>query len=101
MKHKILNEKGVNPFSVIRTLPDMPLFKDCPIKPKEETIKAAENLYLKFSHEPPTYVSSKDEQVIFEWNYYKKDDLGDNLIYTKELVVKDSLNSEWREFKYE
>lgn len=101
MRKKILNSNRVDPFAIIRSLPDKPLFKDCPIKPPEETIEAAEELYLKFSYDPPTYVSSKDEQVILEWNRYKKDSLlRDCLVYSKELVVKDSKNLEWRTFDY-
>ena len=42
MRQKILNKNRVDPFSIIRTLPDRPLFKDCPVKPTEETIEAAE-----------------------------------------------------------
>lgn len=102
MRKKILNNNKVDPFAIIRSLPDKPLFKDCPIKPSEETIEAAEELYLKFSYDPPTYVSAKDEQVILEWNHYKKDSLlRDRLIYSKELVVKDSKNLEWRTFDYQ
>ena len=56
MKKKILNDHNVDPFSIIRELPDKPLFKDCPVKPTEETISAAEDLYLKFGYDPPHYV---------------------------------------------
>lgn len=102
MRKQILNSNRVDPFSIIRSLPDKSLFKDCPIKPPEQTIEAAEELYLKFSYDPPTYVSAQDEQVILEWNYYKKDSLlRDCLIYSKELVVKDSRNLEWRTFNYQ
>lgn len=102
MRQKILNDKKIDPFSIIRSLPEQPLFKDCPVKPTEETIEAAEELYLMFAYDPPTYVSSNNEQVILEWNRYKKDSLlRDSLVYSRELVVKDPTNLEWREFRYE
>lgn len=102
MRQKILNKNKIDPFAVIRSLPEQPLFKDCPVKPTEETIEAAEELYLMFAYDPPTYVSSCDEQVILEWNHYKKDSKNNNtLFYSKELIVKDPINLEWKEFRYE
>lgn len=102
MRKKILNQNGIDPFAIIRSLPTRSLFHNCPIKPSEETIETAEDLYLKFSFDPPTYVSSKDEQVILEWNYYKKDHLLRNqLAYSKELIIKDPINLEWKVFDYE
>lgn len=100
MKKQILNDRKVDPFSIIRQLPDNPLFEDCPIKPPEETIEAAEELYLKFAGDPPHYVSSYDEQVILEWHYYKKNGIKKELYYSKELVVKDPINMEWRTYDY-
>ncbi|HUU88264.1 MAG TPA: hypothetical protein VMX17_10990 [Candidatus Glassbacteria bacterium] len=100
MKKQILNEKGKDPFWLIRDMPDKPLFKDCPIKPPEETINAAEELYLKFSYDPPHYISAYDEMVILEWHYYKKRGIKKELYYSKELVVKDSINLEWRTYDY-
>jgi len=87
MKKKILNDHNVNPFWVIRDLPDIPLFKDCPIKPSEETILAAEELYLKFSY---------DEYIILEWYYPSRI----HPKMCKELVVKDPINLEWRVYEY-
>lgn len=99
---KILNQFGKDPFWLIKDLPDQPLFKDCPVKPSEETIEAAEDLYLKFAYDPPDYISVKDEQIIFEWNHYKTDKLlRKHLYYSKELVIKDSTNMEWRTFNYD
>lgn len=100
MKKKILNERNVDPFSIIRDLPEKPLFQDCPIKPSEETIEAAEELYLKFVGDPPHYVLSYDEQVILEWRYYKKNGIHRDIYYSKELVVKDPINMEWRTYNY-
>ena len=60
MKKQILNERGKDPFWLIRDMPDKALFKDCPIKPPEETINAAEELYLKFSYDPPHFISAYD-----------------------------------------
>ena len=68
MKKQIVNEQGKDPFWLIRDMPDKPLFKDCPIKPPEETINAAEELYLKFNCDPPHYISAYDEMVILEWH---------------------------------
>lgn len=102
MRQKILNKNKIDPFAVIRSLPEQPLFKDCPVKPTEETIEAAEELYLKFAYDPPTYVSSNNEQVILEWNYYKKvSRYNEKLVYSKELIIKDPINLEWKEFRYE
>jgi hypothetical protein len=99
MKNKILNKKNKNPFWLIRDMPDRPLFKDCPVKPSEETIAAAEEIYLKLG-EQPTYISAYDEQIILEWHYYKKNGIKKELYYTKELVVKDPINMEWRTYNY-
>ena len=96
MKKKILNDHNVDPFSIIRELPDKPLFKDCPVKPTEETISAAEDLYLKFGYDPPHYVSSYDEYVILELYYPTRI----NPKICKELVVKDPINLEWRVYEY-
>jgi hypothetical protein len=93
MKEQILNDKKVNPFSIIRSLPDRALFQDCPIKPEESTIEAAEEMYLRFC-DPPTYVSSYDEQIIFEWYYPNMR----TPKYVKELVFKDSTNMEWKDY---
>lgn len=93
MKKKILNDRKVDPFAIIRMLPERPLFKDCPVKPKEETIEAAEEFYLRFA-EPPTYVSSVDEQVILEWHWPTMK----NPKIIRELVFKDATNLEWRTF---
>lgn len=102
MIKKITDKNGRDPFRNIRILPDQPLFKDCPVKPSEETIEAAEDLYLKFAYDPPNYISVKDEQIIFEWNHYKTDKLlRKHLSYSKELVIKDSINMEWRTFNYD
>jgi len=97
MKKKILNDHNVNPFWIIRDLPDVPLFKDCPIKPSEETILAAEELYLKFSYDPPHYVSSCDEYIILEWYYPSRI----HPKMCKELVVKDPINLEWRVYEWD
>lgn len=99
---KITDEYGRDPFSNIRILPDQPLFKDCPVKPSEETIEAAEDLYLKFAYDPPNYISVKDEQIIFEWNYYKPGKLINQkkLYHSKELIIKDSKNIEWNTYDY-
>lgn len=102
MKTKITDEYGRDPFRMIKTLPDNPLFEDCPIKPSDELIEAAEELYLKFVYDPPTYISSKDGQIIFEWNHYKTDKLlRKHLYYSKELVIKDSINMEWHTYNYD
>jgi hypothetical protein len=95
MKTKILNDHNVNPFRIIRELPDVPLFKDCPIKPPEETIEAAEDFYLRFA-EPPSYVSSIDEQVILEWYWPTMK----NPKIIRELIFKDATNLEWRVYDY-
>lgn len=100
MKKQILNERGKDPFWLIRDMPDKALFKDCPIKPPEETINAAEELYLKFSYDPPHFISAYDEQIILEWHYYRKNCAKKELYYTKELVVKDPINMEWRTYDY-
>lgn len=100
MKHKVVNDRNVDPFGIIRMLPDKKLFQDCPIKPSEKTIETAEEIYLKLSYDPPHYVSSYDEQIILEWNYYKKNGIKKQLYYSRELVVKDSTNLEWRTFNY-
>lgn len=98
---KILNEFGKDPFWLIKDLPDKPLFKDCPIKPSEETIEIVEELYLKFAYDPPNYISVKDEQIIFEWNHYKTDKLlRKHLYYSKELIIKDHTNMEWKTYDY-
>lgn len=100
MKHKIINDRNTDPFGIIRMMPDKKLFQDCPIKPPESTIKAAEEIYLKLSSDPPHHVSAYDEQIILEWNYYKKNGIKKELYYSKELVVKDAINLEWRTFNY-
>ena len=100
MKKQIVNEQGKDPFWLIRDMPDKPLFKDCPIKPPEETINAAEELYLKFSYDPPHYISAYDEMVILEWQYYRKKGIKKELYYSKELIVKDPINLEWRTYDY-
>ena len=101
MKQKILNKNGVNAFWVIETLPDRPLFSDCPIRPPQETIDSAEELYLKLG-DKPTYISVNNEQIIFEWHYYKPGKFANQkeLYYSKELIIKDPINLEWREFRY-
>ena len=99
MKKRI--DHKVDPFSTIRLLPERPLFKDCPVKPPKETIESAEELYLKFSFDPPSYVSTKDDWIIFEWQYYRKDKfLRDHLVYAKELTIKDATNMEWNTYDY-
>ena len=95
MKKKILNDRKVDPFAIIRSLPDKPLFEDCPVKPAEETIEAAEEFYLRFA-EPPSYVSSYDEQVILEWHCPTMK----NPKMVRELVFKDATNLEWRTYNY-
>lgn len=95
MKQKILNDRKVDPFSIIRQLPQMPLFEDCPVKPSDETIDAAEELYLKFG-EAPHYVSSYDEKIIFEWYHPNRK----NPKMLRELVFNDSKNLEWRVYDY-
>jgi len=95
MKKKILNDRKVDPFSIIRSLPEKSLFKECPTKPPEETIEAAEDFYLRFA-EPPSYVSSLDEQVILEWHWPTMQ----NPKMIKELIFKDAINLEWRTYNY-
>lgn len=95
MKKKILNDRKVDPFAIIRMLPDKALFKDCPIKPPEETIQAAEEFYLKFA-EQPSYVSSYEEQIILEWHWPSMK----NPKMVRELVFKDAINLEWRTYDY-
>jgi len=95
MKKKILNDRKIDPFAIIRSLPDKPLFEDCPVKPAEETIEAAEEFYLRFA-EPPSYVSSYDEQVILEWHWPNMK----NPKMVRELVFKDAINLEWRSYNY-
>lgn len=87
-------------FWVIETLPDRPLFADCPVKPPEEVIDAAEELYLKLA-DKPTYISVNDAQIIFEWHYYRSNGVKKELYYSKELVFKDQINLEWKTFNYE
>lgn len=96
---KVTDKYGKNPFWIIESLPDRPLFQDCPVKPPQDVIDAAEDMYLKFS-EPPTYISSHNEQIIFEWNYYRKDGIHNKLYYSKELIFKDAINLEWRDRHY-
>lgn len=100
MKHKILNDRKTDPFGIIRMMPDQALFKDCPVKPPEKTIEAAEEIYLKLSYDPPHHISSYDEQIILEWNYYRKNGIKKELCYSKELVVKDPINLEWKTYNY-
>lgn len=99
---KVTDKHGKNPFWLIESLPDRPLFSDCPVKPSKKTIEAAEELYLKFAYDPPTYISSKDEQIIFEWNYYKPGKFVNEkrLYYSKELIIKDPINMEWKTYHY-
>jgi hypothetical protein len=95
MKTKILNDRKVDPFAIIRSLPDQPLFKDCPVRPSDKTIEAAEDFYLRFA-EPPSYVSSNDEKVILEWYWPTIK----NPKMIKELIFKDAINLEWRTYDY-
>lgn len=95
MKKKILNDRKVDPFAIIRSLPDKPLFKDSPIKPPEQTIEAAEDFYLRFS-EQPTYVSSWDEKVILEWHWPSKE----KPKMLRELIFHDHKNLEWKSYDY-
>lgn len=101
MKTKILDEKGRNPFWLIETLPDQPLFSDCPVKPSQETIDAACDLYFKFG-DKPTFIGVNDEQIVFEWHYYKPGKIANvkELYHSKELIFKDPINLEWREYDY-
>jgi len=95
----IISAEGKNPFWVIETLPDKPLFSDCPVRPPQDTIDAASDLYYKFG-DKPTYVSVNDDHIVFEWHYYKQNGIKKELYYSKELIFKDPINLEWRTYDY-
>jgi len=100
MKNKF---EGLDPFSTIRMLPDQPLFKDSPVKPSDDRIDLAEDIYLKFMHKPPDYIAVEGDAIVFEWNTYKPGKLKNQriLTYSQELVIKDAKNIEWRTINYE
>lgn len=88
-------------FWAIEILPDQPLFADCPVRPPQDTIDAASDLYYKLG-DKPTYISVNNDQIIFEWHYYKTGKFANikELYYTKELIFKDPINLEWRTYDY-
>lgn len=95
--------EGRDPLRMVRMLPDQPLFKDCPVKPSNDTINVAEDLYLRFLLDPPNYVSIENDAIVFEWNHYRMGKLHNQkiLVYSQELVIKDANNIAWRTIDYE
>lgn len=95
--------EGRDPFRMIRVLPDQPLFQDCPIKPSDDTIDAAEDIYLKFMHNTPDYIAVENDAIVFEWNNYRPGKLKNQkiLMYSQELVIRTAKDIEWRTIDYE
>lgn len=94
---------GIDPFSSIRMLPENKLFADCPIKPSDNTIDVAEDVYIKFMYNKPDYITVEDSAIVFEWNHYRPGKLKNQKIptYSQELVIKDEQHIEWRTINYE